>query len=1237
MMGKKLQAIVLALLIICAALLTACADREKLSFQSDEFTLMRYEELQLELNYDGGKEVEYTSSDTAVVTVSDTGYMSAQGTGSAVVTAKAGGRRATGKVTVRDDGSKPFITGSNVSVMKGKTFSSAFYVVYNDKTVTGAELAFDVSNESVATVSESGDVTGVSIGQTQVEVTGSYKGLALVKKTYTITVTENTFIDISDSLDLFLIDSGYVSRTAEINPDIYVGGDKVDQPQLTLTLLSGQDYVTLTGTTVEAQAVGQAVLKIDYAAGTLIKEVTINVFDNYRELNDDFYYSGVWGAGYAPYGGTDSEFAGSYVYTTGETNGSGPWDWHLSSKMTETEGEFGFKTQELMESGYKYFTYTLYYTGSSRVYLGIGDNSFWVPVNSGIRKDFVYLITDGKVTNRLTANTWITMVINLERALTAGEKCDLFVLTEEAEETTYIKNVRYYYNRDGLLPEDYEEPVEDIVVYTQMDGYVQATNNDFILAGTTETYMPYEYTIDGVSGAYLYKNGGSNWWDGRLCLSASYYDKYLVRSYENLKEKSLGADWVTFDIWYSGSAGIHVGIAGGINDVGPMLAQLNGGLTFFGLDTTKYVYILEDGEITDKFVANRWITIAINFELVGDPGVVSELYIGLDEVGSAFAFIDNIRYYKDADFNPETAAEEAPDTLAAYKQMQNSELFVEPEEGATLATYEAHNKNVGEMSGTFKYTANSNADWWNKLQFKSVHGSAYGDDWAKIGDYITENSFTHAVFNIYLTGDNDLVVYVPTKTGSGFDKVSLIPGQPHNDPRITLIDLSGAVTNTILKEEWFTLAIDLGGAVTDQAWARTGITFNEAATAFITNVRYYTCDAFMLGTVKLNAIGVPDELDPFTQFENDELIIIEGSPDYVTITEAEGAVDGIYGAYLYDVTEDDKAWDGRAIFHSTTPYVWGGTDFQWQANNMLIMENGWKYVVLNVYLTSDIPLVMLLPTVGTDNAIVHFPVGEAITDERVTVIDSFGTVTNKLVSEKWLTLAIRMDANAGASGVWSYTALTFGRAASLYYTNIRYYTNDDFLSGTLSYVQSTGDELVLATADAEYVSYTKQTGAIDGVSGAYLYSVTEADKAWDARATFYSTTPYSWGGTDDDWFANNELMAKRGWQYAVFKIRLTGVDPVIFMIPKLGPGMEIVHFVMNQKLTDSRVIVVDSSSERTDTLVKDEWLTMAVRIDAAAGEYWDWASLSVTSAFETDIYFADFRFYKNESFVGQSQ
>lgn len=73
---------------------------------------------------------------------------------------------------------------------------------------------------------------------------------------------------------------------------------------------------------------------------------------------------------------------------------------------------------------------------------------------------------------------------------------------------------------------------------------------------------------------------------------------------------------------------------------------------------------------------------------------------------------------------------QAEDTLTAYEQKQNDELFVE--EGDS-SVYEAYPRKVGDMKDVYRVTANAASDSDNKLRSKRctpIPTAATGRQWA---------------------------------------------------------------------------------------------------------------------------------------------------------------------------------------------------------------------------------------------------------------------------------------------------------------------------------------------------------------------------------------------------------------------------------------------------------------------------------------------------------------------------
>ena len=124
-------------------------------------------------NYIGDKKVTWTSSNTSVATVNNSGVVTAVSVGKATITASVNGKSAKCDVKVDDTLTKISLSETSMELKTGETKSlkvSFDPTDYNgDKTVTWTS-----SNTSVATVNNSGVVTAVSVGKAT--ITASVNG-----------------------------------------------------------------------------------------------------------------------------------------------------------------------------------------------------------------------------------------------------------------------------------------------------------------------------------------------------------------------------------------------------------------------------------------------------------------------------------------------------------------------------------------------------------------------------------------------------------------------------------------------------------------------------------------------------------------------------------------------------------------------------------------------------------------------------------------------------------------------------------------------------------------------------------------------------------------------------------------------------------------------------------------------------------------------------------------------------
>lgn len=129
--------------------------------------------------------VTWTSSKKSVATVSASGLVKAKKAGKAVITAKAGNKRAACNVTVKSVKkiTKLTVKSKSVTITKGKT--QAIKTTVAPANATLKKLTYTSANKKVATVSASGVIKGIKAGKTTITV----KAVDGSKKSATVSVT----------------------------------------------------------------------------------------------------------------------------------------------------------------------------------------------------------------------------------------------------------------------------------------------------------------------------------------------------------------------------------------------------------------------------------------------------------------------------------------------------------------------------------------------------------------------------------------------------------------------------------------------------------------------------------------------------------------------------------------------------------------------------------------------------------------------------------------------------------------------------------------------------------------------------------------------------------------------------------------------------------------------------------------------------------------------------------------
>lgn len=235
--------------------------------------------------------VVWSVSNDEIISV-DGGVVTAYSIGSAVVTASAGTASKSCAVTVVNE-TKPVLeaglTCANVYIGFTRAIENVRVTVGGKAVSPAPEIKFRSSDDSVATVSESGVITGVASGSVEITVSAQYDGQTLTK-TFDVTV---------EQLDAFAMETEIVLSTgtkvyaddfpsmAKIDVTGFVNGAEItDSAELDWSI-DDEDVATVDENGV-ITAVANGVAELTASIGEKEKKATVRVVPQMREktLND---------------------------------------------------------------------------------------------------------------------------------------------------------------------------------------------------------------------------------------------------------------------------------------------------------------------------------------------------------------------------------------------------------------------------------------------------------------------------------------------------------------------------------------------------------------------------------------------------------------------------------------------------------------------------------------------------------------------------------------------------------------------------------------------------------------------------------------------------------------------------------------------------------------------------------------------------------------------------------------
>ncbi len=242
------------------------------------------QKITVEYKPEGDTQLAFVSANPEVATVSADGTITAVKEGSTTVSVTYGENSVSVSVTVTTGNFLPSLnlsatTGSSVQVDVKDRLNLKGTVLFNGKEYADATFSYTVQDPTMATVTD-GMLQPLKTGTTNVTITAAWRGFTNVEltKTIALTIIENHVVVINDnaeSITLYTSSPEGQSMSEVLTATV----DDVVSAQVVFSVLSGADFVTLSGTTVSSVKAGTAVIRATYTSNgqNFVDDIEINV------------------------------------------------------------------------------------------------------------------------------------------------------------------------------------------------------------------------------------------------------------------------------------------------------------------------------------------------------------------------------------------------------------------------------------------------------------------------------------------------------------------------------------------------------------------------------------------------------------------------------------------------------------------------------------------------------------------------------------------------------------------------------------------------------------------------------------------------------------------------------------------------------------------------------------------------------------------------------------------------
>ena len=179
----------------------------------------------------GEASLSWRSLNPNVATVDSNGNIEAISEGTTQIVATYGSATAMCTVKVSWDSEMPQIVSpagndSSFTIVVGQEYTIASSVMYRGKTYTDAQLSIAVSNEEVTALDEeTSTITGATIGESSVTITGTWRGREALRTSFNVNVNQDVVLTAADANENI-----YATDKVELYTSASSFGNNSDQP-----------------------------------------------------------------------------------------------------------------------------------------------------------------------------------------------------------------------------------------------------------------------------------------------------------------------------------------------------------------------------------------------------------------------------------------------------------------------------------------------------------------------------------------------------------------------------------------------------------------------------------------------------------------------------------------------------------------------------------------------------------------------------------------------------------------------------------------------------------------------------------------------------------------------------------------------------------------------------------------------------------------------------------------------